>query len=122
MARTTCDIFQQPSFAARKKNILLSGIAKENYDLLGIPTCPELIKDSNGSTDFGNVSGIVPGILVYLPYVDAPGHSQEWVDAGKTEVACRCMTASAKMMAGILFDLIREPDLVKKAKEEFDSY
>ena len=68
------------------------------------------------------MSGIVPGALVYLPYVDAPGHSQEWVDAGKTDKAKACMTNSAKTMAGILFDLIQDPALIKSAKEEFDRY
>ena len=122
MTQTTHQIQRQPSFAARKRNLVLSQLAKENFDLLGIKTCSDLIRDSGGSTDFGNVSGIVPGILVYLPYVDAPGHSQQWVDAGKTEDAKRCMTASAKTMAGIVFDLIQNPELVKSAKEEFDRY
>lgn len=122
MARTTCDIQEQPRFAARKKNLLLADLAKKNYDQLGIKTCEELVRDSGGSTDFGNVSCIVPSLLVYLPYVNAPGHSQEWVDAGKTENARRCMTLSAKTMAGVMFDLIQDPELVKAAKEEFDKY
>lgn len=122
MTQTTAEFQQFPRFAARKRNVVLANLAKENYDLLGVETFPELIRDSNGSTDFGNVSGIVPGALVYLPYVDAPGHSQEWVDAGKTDKAKACMTNSAKTMAGILFDLIQDPALIKSAKEEFDRY
>lgn len=122
MTQTTCDILQQPSFAARKKNLVLSQLAKDNYDLLGVPVCQELVRDSGGSTDFGNVSGMVPGILVYLPYVDAPGHSPAWVEAGKTEDARRCMTESAKVMAGIIFDLLQDPEKIKQAKEEFDRY
>lgn len=121
MTRTTCDIQEQPRFAARKKNQLLADLAKNNYDALGIKTCDQLVRDSGGSTDFGNVSGIVPSLLVYLPYVDAPGHTQEWVDAGKTENAKRCMTLSAKTMAGVMFDLIHDPDLIKAAKAEFDT-
>lgn len=122
MTQTTCDIAKQPSFAARKRNVVLANLAKENFDLLGVKVTPELIRDSNGSTDFGNVSGIVPGALVYLPYVDAPGHSQQWVDAGKTEDANRCMMESAKTMAGMLYDLILNPQLIKEAKAEFDTY
>ena len=121
MTQTTCDIQSFPAFAARKRNMTLSALAKDAFDLLGVQTHTELVHDSNGSTDFGNVSGIVPGILVYLPYVDAPGHSQEWVDAGKTEDAKRCMTQSAQALASIMCDLILDPQLVKKAKEEFDS-
>ena len=121
MTQTTCDIQPFPAFAARKRNMTLSALAKDAFDLLGVKIHEELVHDSNGSTDFGNVSGIVPGILVYLPYVDAPGHSQEWVDAGKTEDAKRCMTQSAQALASIMCDLILDPQLVKKAKEEFDS-
>lgn len=122
MTQTTADIKQFPRFAARKRNVLLSDLAKDNFDLLGIPVCSELIRDSGGSTDFGNVSAIVPSALVYLPYVNAPGHSQQWVEAGKSEDAKRCMMQSAKTMAGMLFDLIQNPDLVTQAKEEFDAY
>ena len=122
MTQTTAEFQQHPRFAARKRNVVLANLAKENFDLLGVKVTPELIRDSNGSTDFGNVSGIVPGALVYLPYVDAPGHSQEWVDAGKTEAANRCMMESAKTMAGMLYDLILNPQLIKEAKAEFDTY
>ena len=122
MTQTSHEIQQMPFFAARKKNMVLTGIAKENYNLLGIETIPGLILDSNGSTDFGNVSAMVPGIMVYLHYTDAPGHSQAWVDAGKSEEARACTIDSAKMLAGILFDLIQNPDMVQQAKEEFNKY
>lgn len=122
MTQTTADIVKQPSFGARKRNVVLANLAKNNFDALGVQVCPELIRDSGGSTDFGNVSAMVPGALVYLPYVDAPCHSQQWVEAGKSEDAKRCMMESAKTMAGMLYDLIQNPDLVGKAKEEFDTY
>ena len=122
MTQTTCDIQPFPAFAARKKNLVLSRLAKNAFEELGVPIHEELVHDSNGSTDFGNVSGIVPGILIYLPYVDAPGHSQEWVDAGKTEDAKSCMMGSAKALASVMYDLIQDPDLVRQAKEEFERY
>ena len=122
MTQTTAEFKQFPRFAARKRNQVLANLAKDNFALLGVKVSEELIRDSNGSTDFGNVSGIVPGALVYLPYVDAPGHSQQWLDAGKTDEAKACMTNSAKTMAGIVFDLIQDPALIKSAKEEFERY
>ena len=122
MTQTTCDIQSFPAFAARKKNLVLSQLAKNAFEELGVPIHEELVHDSNGSTDFGNVSGIVPGILIYLPYVDAPGHSQQWVDAGKTDEAKSCMMGSAKALASVMFDLIQDPDLVRQAKEEFKRY
>ena len=120
MTQTTYEVQSFPIFAARKRNMVLSELAGNTFKELGVQTHPELVHDSNGSTDFGNVSGIVPGILIYLPYTDAPGHSQEWLDAGKTDEARSCMTNSAKAMAGVMFDLIQNPALIKSAKEEFD--
>jgi len=54
-----------------------------------------------------------------MPYVDATSHSDEWVAAGKTETAERCMVQSAKMLAAIAYDLITSPEIVQTAKEEF---
>ena len=102
-----CRIFDRPE------------VAGENLHQLGVPVSNELLRDSGGSTDFGNVSVIVPGALVYLPYCTAGAHSQEWVDTGKTEAAKECLLASAKVMAGMMYDLICDPELVKKAKVEW---
>ena len=120
MTETECDIVEYPAFAARKRNRVLSDVALNNFNLLDIPVHDEVIRDSGGSTDFGNVSSIVPGVLVYLPYVASPGHSPEWVNAGKTENALNCTMNSAKVLAGMLYDLITDPSLIEKAKAEFD--
>ena len=120
MTETTFDIEQKPSYLARKRNDRLSLVAKENFDALGITTADPLVRDSGGSTDFGNVSGIVPGILIYLPYVDAPGHSDAWVAAGKTEHARKTLLTSTQMLATVMYDLVKDPDIIKEAKAEFE--
>ena len=120
MTETEAEIVQNGNtFDARKVNRTLAEVAGDNLHQLGVPVMGELLKDSGGSTDFGNVSVIVPGALVYLPYCTAGAHSQEWVDAGKTEAAKECLLGSAKVMAGMMYDLICDPELVKKAKEEW---
>ena len=119
MTDITCDFEKKPTYLARKRNNTLSAVAKANYDALGIETTDPLVVDSNGSTDFGNVSGIVPGILVYLHYIDAPGHSDEWVAAGKTDDAKRCLLQSTQMLAALMYDLVKDPTIIKAAKEEF---
>ena len=95
-------------------------MAKTNFELLNIPLGEQLVRDSGGSTDFGNVSGIVPGILIYLPYLDAPGHTDEWVAAGKTDHARNCLLTSTQMLATVMHDLVLNPEIIRKAKEEFD--
>jgi len=120
MTDITCDFEKRPTYLARKRNDTLSALAKSNYEELGIAIADPLVRDSGGSTDFGNVSGIVPGILVYLHYVDAPGHSDEWVAAGKTDDARRCLLQSTQMLAALMHDLVLNPHIIQKAKEEFD--
>jgi len=120
MTETTADILPRPSYWARKANYTLSDVAMENYKLLGIPQGEPLVRDSGGSTDFGNVSCIVPGIMLYAPYIDAPGHSDQWVEGGKSEAAVSCLMNSAKMLAAVTYDLVMNPEIIIKAKEEFD--
>lgn len=120
MTDITCEFEKKPTYLARKRNDTLAQVAKVNYDALGIPTADPLVVDSGGSTDFGNVSGIVPGCLVYLHYTDAPGHSDDWVEAGKTDDAKRCLLQSTQMLAALMHDLVMNPEIIKAAKEEFD--
>lgn len=58
---------------------------------------------------------------MYLPYCEASGHSQEWVDAGKTEAAKNCLLNSAKVVAGMIYDMVLDSGLVEKAVEEFET-
>ncbi len=121
MTGTEGEFVPYPSFAARKVNRVLAGIAKENLTLLGVRTLPALIRDSGGSTDFGNVSCQVPSALVYIPYFDAAGHSDLWVNNGKSEHAQTCILHSAKVLAGMMYDIVLDPAAVAKAADEFKS-
>ena len=120
MTDTTAEFEKKPTYLARKRNDTLAAVAKTNFELLNIPLGEQLVRDSGGSTDFGNVSGIVPGILIYLPYLDAPGHTDEWVAAGKTDHARNCLLTSTQMLATVMHDLVLDPEIIRKAKEEFD--
>ncbi len=79
-------------------------------------------KDSSGggSTDFGNVSWIIPSVVIYTDYCDAPSHTQEWVDAGKTEKARKSLVIGASLLAMSVYDLINCPDLIEQAKSELE--
>lgn len=121
MTETEAELKQNPSYAARKKNVALAKVAKTNLDLLGVNTYPDLIRNSGGSTDVGNVSTIVPSALVCVPFYNASSHSQEWVDNGKSEYAEKCLMNSAKIMAGMMYDVVLEPAIVAEAKAEFDA-
>lgn len=78
-------------------------------------------REKTGSTDFGNVMRRVPGTCARIAFV-APGaaaHSQEYIEAGKTDAAHDAVIYGAKILAGTALELIENPELLKKVKEEF---
>ena len=120
MTDTTYEITERNTYLARKPNYTLGELCLENYRLLGIPVAEPTHRRSGGSSDVGNVSVLVPTAGIYAPYVDAPSHSDAWVEGGKTEDARSCMRGFTHMLIAMSCDLIDNPDIVKKAKEEFD--
>ena len=120
MTETAYDMEKKPTYLARKRNDTLAQVAKANFEALGLTAADPIVVDSGGSTDFGNVSGTIPGCLVYLPYVNAPGHSDAWVAAGKAQEARTLLLTSTQMLACLMYDLVTKPEIIQKAKEEFN--
>ena len=116
---TTCEIIPKLPYLARVPNHVLTDLAAENFRLIGCNLAPEVLRPTNGSTDVGNVSLVVPTVNISVEYFDAPGHSELWVENGKSEWAENCLLRSAKMLAATAYDLICDPELVRKAQEEF---
>lgn len=119
MSETKMKIKKQPVYLVQMPNEVLRQLAYNNFELLDVDRINREATPAGGSTDFGNVSNVVPSILVKLPFCKAPTHSVDWVKAGKTDAAVKCMQDSAKAMAGIAFDLLSDPELVKQARESF---
>lgn len=74
-----------------------------------------------GSTDVGDASYNAPTVqLLSASYsLGAPSHSWQWVAMGKSSVAKKGMNYASKVMAQTAIDLIENPELIQKAKEEF---
>ena len=74
-----------------------------------------------GSTDWGNVSYVVPSVETGFPILDrvCTWHSQEVVEAADSELGYRNTLAVARAMALTGLDLILEPALLAAVKEEF---
>ncbi|MHA8051253.1 amidohydrolase [Aquirufa sp. ROCK-SH2] len=75
---------------------------------------------SNGSTDVGDVSWVVPTIaMVAATWVPGTAaHSWQAVASGGTSIGTKGMMVAAKTLAGTAIDLLMNPNLVKEAKEE----
>ena len=78
-------------------------------------------REKTGSTDFANVMYRLPGSCIRVAFV-APGtssHSQEFLDAGKTEAAHDAVIYGAKILAAAAWELVDNPRLLAEIQEEF---
>ena len=73
-----------------------------------------------GSTDVGDVSWVVPTVglrtATWVPGTSA--HSWQAIAAGGTSIGQKGMTVAAKTMALTAMDLMQQPDLLARAREE----
>jgi metal-dependent amidase/aminoacylase/carboxypeptidase family protein len=75
-----------------------------------------------GSTDFGNVSQLVPGMHATLAITPRRGittHSPQFAEAAVSEKGFQAMIDAAKALAMTTADLLANSDLVLKARVEF---
>lgn len=77
---------------------------------------------SPGSTDVGDVSWLTPTAQITTATWTsaAPGHSWQNVSIGKTGIAQKGMLQAAKILAGTAADLMEKPELLEKARAEFN--
>lgn len=80
------------------------------------------VRKKTGSTDFGNVTNHMPGCCIRVKFVPSgtSSHSQEFVDAGKSQDAHNAVLYGARILAGTSLDLITTPGLMKKLWEDFE--
>lgn len=99
----------------------LNDLLMANAKLAGAPRIAPPRKKT-GSSDFGNVMHEVPGSCIRVAFVPvgAVAHSQQYVDAGKTEAAHDCVIYGAKALCGTAYDLIRDPSKPSAIREEFE--
>lgn len=77
-----------------------------------------------GSTDVGDVSWLTPTAqftAVTWPS-GCPAHSWQAVALGKNAIAHKGMLYAAKVLAGTVFDLMTDPEVLEKARKEFDIF
>lgn len=95
-------------------NRLVLDTAKE----IGAEKIKEDLEISGGSSDVGNVSWIVPTVLVYTYFDEGGAHTEAWLAAGKTEKARNSMLSSAKIMGTSALKLIGDKSLLEQIKQE----
>ncbi|XP_062296213.1 peptidase M20 domain-containing protein 2-like [Scomber scombrus] len=100
-------------------NATLANLYENNGKAIGIQF-PEQPANFCGSTDFGNVSFIVPGIHPFF-YIctDAFNHTEEYTEAAGAEKAQLYTLRTAKALAMTAVDVLCSPDLLMQVKEDF---
>jgi amidohydrolase len=107
-------------YDSMKSNSVLAMILEENLKGLGLAV--EGKKKGKGSTDFGNVTRAVPACELGIRLGDGlVPHTREFLNASNSEEGYRVMMLGAKVMAMSALDLLQSSDLLKKAKEEFQT-
>ena len=77
-------------------------------------------KVTNGSTDVGDVSWVVPttGFYAATWVPGTPGHSWQAVACGGTTIAKKGMGLASRVLAASAVDLMTSPELIEAAKGE----
>ena len=78
-------------------------------------------REKTGSTDFGNVSQVIPSACLRIACVpkEVAAHSKEYVLEGKTDFFHEETIKAAKIIGATALDLIANADLLAKIKKEF---
>ena len=120
MTDTTYDIQRDLPFKSKivchsVNDLLMKNAAYEKAPSIAAP------RKKTGSTDFGNVLYEIPGSCIRIAFTkpDAQPHSQEYLEAGKTDKAEDAICYAAKIMADTFCDVITTPGLLTQIKEEF---
>jgi len=104
-------------------NLTLIKIACENFNFINIkpPSLEEIMSvEDVGSTDFGNVSHVVPSLEINVAIVPrgTPGHSIEFAKAAGSESGHMGLITGIKLLALTGLDLILNKQLIEEAKKE----
>lgn len=106
-------------YAPMKNNMALGQIFAQNLASLGRKVEP--LEPHFGSTDMANVSQVIPTIHPFIAIAspDVLLHSVDFAQAAASEAGHKGMLDAAKALAMTVVDLLTDPKVLAKVKEEF---
>jgi amidohydrolase len=110
-------------YAPLRNNLTLARLFRQNMRSLGRKMLLSDPSKGFGSTDMGNVSQIVPSIHagVAIAPQEVVIHSPEFASAAASEAGIQGMLDAAKALAMTVVDLVADPEIVTRVKQEFGS-
>jgi amidohydrolase len=102
-------------------NYTMAARLSRHLDGVGMHLPEAKPEPATGSTDWGNVSYVVPSVETSYPILDrvCTWHSQEVVDAADSQLGYANTLTVARAMALTGVDLIAEPALLEAVQQEF---
>ena len=115
--------WEEHYYAAMLNNLTLGRLFVKKMQVLGRKISLEDPDTSFGSTDFGNVSRLVPGLHANIAIVrpGIPIHSPQFARAAASVSGLESMLLAAQGLALVVADLVSKPAAIKKVKQEFFS-
>ena len=109
-------------YSTMLNNLVLAQLFTRNLQPLGRPITHDVPDRAFGSTDMGNVSHLVPSIH---PHIAIAGkevfiHSPQFALAAASETGIKSMLDAAKALAMTVIDLLANPEIVARVKDEFN--
>ena len=121
MADVTYEIRKDKDLDNKVPCYLLNEIIMKNAAFFQAPGIAPPRKKT-GSTDFGNITNHIPGSCIRIQFVPkgTSSHSQEFVDAGKSQQAHNAVLTSAQILAGTALDLITGKGMIDRLWQDFE--
>jgi amidohydrolase len=113
--------WRETTYAPMKNNMVLAELFKKNMESLGRQVEPFDPRIGMGSTDMGNVSQVVPSIhaTVAIATPEVLLHTPEFAAAAASEAGQEGLIDAAKAMAMTVVDILAQPGILDKIRQEF---
>ncbi|MCD5001267.1 M20 family metallopeptidase [Enterococcus saccharolyticus] len=113
------NIEEEKGYGARTFSRVLGNICREALEELGEPVLPDF-PDDFGSTDFGNVSQLIPTTNPYfsLNKTRVSLHTAEYEKLANLPISHTAIERSAKAMSMTVVETFLNPTIMELAKEE----
>lgn len=116
----TVDFRVERGYLGRVPNSTISEVLRAELEAVGEPCMPGMPSDQ-GSEDLGDVSRVIPAVNLFgtiLPDRKISGHTVEFRELAGGENGRHCLIVNSKAMARTLLDLMRDPSLLVRARDE----
>ena len=108
------------SYEDIRNNPVIEEYLQQNLLAIGEEVKPRTRDLGIGTTDMGNVTHEIPGLQSYIKVVPVlRGHTPEFEAACGSPAGIHAMLQAAKAEAMTGVDLLREPEALRRVKEEF---